>query len=280
MDTQTIILLLLVGFGVGTVGTLVGAGGGFLLVPFLIFYYRDPPIAASTVAFISLMAVCANAASGTIGYIRLRRIDYRTALAFAAATVPTAILGVFVVRQVNLAQFAIAFGGLLIAVGAFMLLRAWKRHDMAASPRTCPVNGTRRRIVDAAGQVYEYGFRMPLGIAVSVAIGFISSFLGIGGGIIHVPFLTQALGFPVQVATATSQTILAITAITGVVTHLCLEVPGVGWRRAGFIAAGSILGAQLGARLARRASSRAILFLLAIGLLLTGIRMILKGLHF
>ena len=82
--------LIPLGFMVGAYGTLIGAGGGFVLVPFLLILY--PHETAETITAISLAVVFFNALSGSIAYARMRRIEYRSGLIFSAATIPGAIL--------------------------------------------------------------------------------------------------------------------------------------------------------------------------------------------
>jgi uncharacterized membrane protein YfcA len=77
------LLLIPLGFLLGAFGTLIGAGGGFVLVPVLLFLYPDEDPA--TITSISLAVVFFNALSGSLAYARQKRIDYRTGLAFAAA---------------------------------------------------------------------------------------------------------------------------------------------------------------------------------------------------
>src|SRR5512146_826950 len=98
MSLETASLLVLLGVAVGGVGTLVGAGGGFLLTPVLLLVYpHDPP---QTITAISLAAVWANSTSGSLAYARQRRIDYRSGLVFGAATLPGAVGGALVVGYV------------------------------------------------------------------------------------------------------------------------------------------------------------------------------------
>jgi len=84
--TEAALLLALLGVGVGAFGTLVGAGGGFILTPVLLLIY--PHDSARTLTAISLAVVFFNALSGSIAYGRQRRIDYRSGLVFGAATLP------------------------------------------------------------------------------------------------------------------------------------------------------------------------------------------------
>ena len=86
--------LVLLGIAVGTYGTMIGAGGGFVLVPLLLILYPGKPPEAIT--SISLAVVFLNAASGTVAYVRQRRIDFLAANCFAVATIPGAIAGALV----------------------------------------------------------------------------------------------------------------------------------------------------------------------------------------
>ena len=82
--------LFLVGLGVGSFGTLIGAGGGFILVPvFLLLFHYTPQFAVGT----SLAIVFFNALSGTIAYMRQKKVYYDAAIRFSLATLPGAVIG-------------------------------------------------------------------------------------------------------------------------------------------------------------------------------------------
>src|SRR6476469_3598159 len=115
------ILLVPIGFAVGAYGTLIGAGGGFILVPILLFLY--PNERPATITAISLAVVFFNALSGSVAYARQRRIDYRTGLIFAAATAPGAIFGALAANVIPRRLFDIIFGAVLVTVAGFILLR-------------------------------------------------------------------------------------------------------------------------------------------------------------
>jgi uncharacterized membrane protein YfcA len=87
---------------------------------------------------------------------------------------------------------------------------------------------------------------------VSTAFGFLSSFLGIGGGILYVPALVYLLRVPVHVATATSLFVLMIAAFTGSVTHFVTGPFHAGTGGAVALSIGAILGAQAGAMLSQK----------------------------
>ena len=85
------VLLCLLGFAVGVFGTLVGAGGGFILTPVLLLIY--PQSTPALITAISLIVVFFNAGSGSLAYARQKRIDYRSGVVFALCTLPGSVLG-------------------------------------------------------------------------------------------------------------------------------------------------------------------------------------------
>lgn len=263
-------LLGLLGFAVGVFGTLVGAGGGFVLTPILLLIY--PHSSPALITAISLVAVFFNAGSGSLAYARQRRIDYRSGIAFAACTLPGSVLGVLVADRVSRPGFDVVTG---VALTALAIWLARSRQEPGEGDRG---TGSRRAIVDSRGTTYSYHARVRLGAMLSVGVGFISSFLGIGGGVVHVPLLVSVLGFPTHIATATSHFVLACMAFVATITHIVVGSfqHGLGLRRAAAISVGIVVGAQLGAWLSQRLSGRLIQRLLTIGLIALGVRLALS----
>lgn len=270
----TDLLLIPLGVAVGAFGTLVGAGGGFVLVPVLLLIYpdRDP----GTITSMSLLVVCFNAASGSIAYGRQKRIDYRSGWWFVLGTLPGAIAGAIVVGYIPRQLFDAIFAAVLIILGAFLALRSNRQAIIE------PVTGrgvVRRLIRDRNGNTFVYSFHLWKGVLTSTGVGFISSLLGIGGGIIHVPIMTSLLHFPVHIATATSQFVLTFMSAEGTGVHIING--NIGWNSALFQAAllsvGAIVGAQAGARLASRLHGGMIIRALAASLIIVGVRLAIKA---
>lgn len=259
------VFALLTGVAVGILGTIIGAGGGFLLVPALIVV--EASWSTQTVTAFSLAVVAANASSGALSYWRQGRIDLMTFPIFALAATPGAILGAFVTQYIPRHAFDIGFGTVLVLVSAWLIVRPKARAAL-------PGGNTLRSLVDRDGTRYEWRFNVILGIVASAFVGFLSSILGIGGGIVHVPFMITGLGFPEHVATATSHAVLAVTAIVGTIVHICQgDFKGI-WRLTLFTAVGALLGAPIGARLSRYLPGVIITRILAISLGSVGIRLI------
>ena len=270
-----------IGFFVGTYGTIIGAGGGFILVPLLMFLF--PGDAPSMITAASLAVIFVNSTSGTIAYARMKRISYRTGILFALATIPGALLGSSLTAFVPKQVFSAAFGVLLVAVAVFLsLTRGSPRRTGATSgARGTGASGPARprgplvdTVVDREGNSYPLSFNIWLGMGLSLFIGILSSLAGIGGGLIHVPVLTWLFGFPVHIATATSHFVLVFTSLAGVIMHIIDGTWPVHPVRDLCLAAGVVGGAQLGAFLARRISSRWIIIGLAVALGLVGVRLV------
>jgi uncharacterized membrane protein YfcA len=225
------------------------------------------------VTAISLAVVFANACSGSLSYARLRRIDYRTGLVLAAATVPGAVVGAIVVALIPRRIFDIIMGAALILVSVFLLLRPQGSRSLWINSRFA----LSRVLTDAQGKTYRYRFNLGLATFFSVGIGFLSSLLGIGGGIIQVPLLTSFLGFPAHIATATAQFALLFTAATGTVTHIVQGVYQPFVRLTLELAVGVVAGAQAGAALSRRVRASSIIRLLAVALGLVGVRLLFSA---
>jgi uncharacterized membrane protein YfcA len=264
--------LLPAGFVLGAYGTLIGAGGGFLLVPLLILLYPDD--SPHTVATISLTVVFFNALSGSIAYARMRRIDYKSGLLFSTATVPGAIVGALVTDHMPRRPFDLLVGVLMLAICVF-LLRGPSASVSGEEGRWV----LRRRLVEADGTAHEYSYNPVLGVSMSLGVGFLSSLLGIGGGIIHVPVMANLLHFPVHVATATSHFTLAIMTLAGVAVHW-FEGDFIGvFGRIVPLSIGVAVGAQGGALLARWVGGVWIIRALVAALAFVGVRLVLLAWH-
>lgn len=246
---------MLLGAAVAAFGTLIGAGGGIIFIPLFMFLFDWPP---AMIIGTSLTIVLCNAVSGSYAYMRQGKIKYDAAWLFSMATVPGAITGAFLSSYFTGPTFRLAFGCLLTVISLLLLVR----NLVGKIPRQAPIEK-------------DFAYSKTAGVLVSIAVGFISSIFGIGGGVIHVPAMIYLLGFPTHIATATSHFVLAISAAVGVVTH---QMEGhILWGPALQFGIGAIIGAQFGAHIAKRVQAKSILILLALALLALGIRLIVIG---
>ncbi len=273
MSWESILLLVVIGFITGGYGTLIGAGGGFVLLPALLLLYprESPEILTS----ISLAVVFFNALSGTEAYALMKRVDYKSGLLFSLAALPGAVLGALTTAFMPRWLFDSVFGFLILGASVYLLLPGnRKRGGDTPGPSR---HGLSRHLLEADGTEHTYVFNPSIGVAVSFLVGYLSSLLGIGGGIIHVPVLVYLLHFPVHIATATSHFILANMALAGTMTHILTGTFSHGVHRTIFLSLGVLFGAQLGARLSNRIKGPWIMRSLAVALGLVGIRILLQA---
>jgi uncharacterized protein len=263
--------LIALGIGVGAYGTLIGAGGGFVLMPVLLLLY--PNQSADLLTSISLAVVFFNALSGSEAYAMMKRIDYRSGLMFAAATIPGAIIGAINTSYIPRRLFDLIFGIMLVAAAIFLCGKP-RQGVATCKPSRLDRFCTTRHLVDSHGTEYNYSFNSFVGMSISTVVGYVSSFLGIGGGIIHVPALSYFLGFPVHVATATSHFVLAIMALTGTIVHILSGTFAHGAHRTIALAIGVLIGAQVGAHLSDKIKGAWIIRGLAIALGVVGVRIL------
>lgn len=268
-----LIFLPVLGVFVGALGTMLGIGGGFILVPALILLFPEAP--AVTVTSISLAVVFLNAVSGSAGYIREGRVDLRSGILFAIAAVPAAALGAFATAKVGRVAFDAAFGTLMIAGAAYLL---WRNRIIRLKRVRDDWPSTNRVLLDKTDCIYRYNVNEPLGMGVSSISGIVSSFFGIGGGIVHLPVMVALMKIPPPIAAGTSVFVLIFTALTGVITHIVLGEFTAGWRRAGLIGLGAIIGAQIGVWLAQRVNSGMLVIALGSAMVVLGVRQIIAAL--
>ncbi len=220
--------LIPLGFAAGVLGSMIGLGGGVIMVPVLTFAGFPPTLAASN----SLLASLSSSVSATVAYSRIKRVDFSLGTRLGLLSVPGTILGAVVSTDVNMAAFKILFGLVLVAATAYIFLG--KR----------PAGGDAKTSVQMA--VFAAG--------ASFFAGMISSFFGIGGGIVFVPMMVAAMGLSAKRAAPTSQLILIFTSSSGVISHTLLGHPD--FLQAGLLASGSFFGGLAGVRLSLQVKER------------------------
>lgn len=264
-DLPEAMLLIIFGAVVGLIGTLIGAGGGFIHVPMLmIFFGFTPQLAIGT----SITAVFMNALSGTFSYVTHKRIDYEIGLKFAVAAVPGVLIGAVIAQQFTFTSFSILFSIALILLS----IHLFSEKNIYIVRTKVMESAEERILVDAEGEVHRYSPDMAIGLAGSFFTGIFSGVFGIGGGIIHVPLMYSVLGIPIHIATATSHFILAITSLFAVIIFTGMHQVDLDFSI--FIGVGAILGAYFGAQMSLRTKPRFIKRAIAVCLLILALKLI------
>ena len=263
MDVGIILLLSLpfLGFFAGSLGALIGAGGGFILVPILLTIMPDAP--PGIITGISQTMVLFTSLSGTVVYARQRRIEYRWAALLAGSGLVGMALGATITENLSRETFQAIFGVVALLLTAYLLVRPIRGRGAALSLQEAQTNRVplaRRHIAPV--------------VLVGLGTATMGGLLGIGGGIALVPILVQAFVLPAHLATATSQLVILLTSPAAIAVHVAAVplyeqvLPIV------LLSVGAILGAQVGARVSRRFSAPWLVRTLAIALGIVGLRLI------
>ena len=265
-----ILTALAVGALIGLVVGALGAGGGILSVPALIYLLGVAPHEATSASLVIVLFTALAALAGRIGK---NTICYQIALVFAALATVGTWLGSLANQAVSADLLMYAFALLLICVGLVMLRRAYpglfrgaaragssgvfSDDGAAAADDAGGTSSTPAlRAVSAMGEVTSIG-AVPLWRVALVATitGALTGFFGVGGGFAIVPALTLVLHLPIKRAASTSLLIMAITAVVALVaraqTSLSVDLGVIG----AFTVA-SMLGGVAGAPLTRKVSNQ------------------------
>lgn len=275
-----IIYALLISFGSGTLGAMLGLGGGVLMVPLLVFMLNVPiHIAAGA----SIFAVVATSSAAAITYVKNEMTNLRLGMFLELATTFGAVTGAMLTSLTNEATLKMIFGLALFYSVASMFLqmrktdRSWEDKPNDKLAERFNLDGS---YFDAArGQQINYGVNnTPTTFGISYIAGIISGLLGIGGGGIKVPAMNVVGNVPMKAAIATSNFMIGVTAAASSLVYL----------RNGFcdvfitapVVLGSLIGSFIGSRLTNYVSGITLKKVFIAVLAILAIRMIASGMGF
>ena len=280
------ILLLGGGVAAGVFGSLLGLGGGILIVPLLTLGFGLPLITAVGISLICV-SVTSGAAAGV--YLERRVANLRLGMTLELFTACGALIGGLVALLLPERVLEGIFTALLVYVAMTMA----RRRDPpkaalppAATPDgspaagatagpSAPAIGAPSSFVDQlSGSDYEVR-NLRLGLVGSVFAGVASALLGIGGGLVKVPVMHVMMGVPLRVATATSNLMIGITASASAIIYLLRG--GIDAYAAAPTAIGVFLGASIGSRVATRIDLGVLRALFVAILLYTAFQMLLRA---
>jgi uncharacterized membrane protein YfcA len=221
----------------GSLGALLGLGGGVFLVPFLNLALGFP---FGVAAAISLTTVIATSSTVSAARTGKHLINMKLGMLLEVATAAGSFLGGVTAHLIAQSLLQKLFGSIAIVIAIVMLTRL-QRRNVILDPTADPgVLGGGYYEDESQGDVVYRVKRLPLAIAASFVAGNVSSLLGIGGGIIKVPVLNAWCGVPLRAAAATSAFMIGVTATAGAVIYY-----GRGQLEPA-LAAAAVLGVQLG----------------------------------
>jgi uncharacterized protein len=249
------LLMIAGGAAAGVFGSLLGLGGGVLIVPLLTLVFGLELREAVGVSLVSVI-MTSSVAAGV--YLERHTADLRLGMRLELFTAIGALIGGSIAFLLSERLLALLFAGLLIYVAVSML-----RARTPAAPAGPP------------GEPETYEVRnMRLGVVGATGAGVLSALLGVGGGIVKVPLMHLGMGVPLRVATATSNLMVGITAAASAVIYVIHG--GVDPYVAGPTVIGVFLGASIGSRISHRVDVRVLRFLFVAVLLYTAFEMLMK----
>jgi len=267
-------LLMLAGGAVtGLFGSLLGLGGGVLIVPLLTLGFGLPLREAVGVSLVCVI-MTSSAAAGV--YLERHVANLRLGMTLEMFTALGALLGGSIAFLLDERLISLLFAGLLGYV-ALTMARARPAAGLeAAELVVAPVaDGAARPTMLDRLSGDEYRVRnLGRGVVGAIGAGVVSALLGIGGGIVKVPLMHLAMGVPLRVATATSNLMIGITAAASTVIYVIHG--GIDPYVAGPTAIGVFLGATAGSRLGHRVDLGLLRVLFVIVLGYTAVQMLLR----
>ncbi len=271
---EFVLSLFLICLLAGFFGSLVGLGGGIIVVPALTLIYGIDIRYAIGASIVSVIATSSGAAAA---YVREGMTNLRTAMLLEIGTTTGAVSGAFLAGILHGPWLYVIFGGMLAASAVMMLLR------LSDSGRPVPPDAWADRLRLHGGyfdesQRREVEYRVTharLGMVLMYLAGAVSGLLGIGSGVLKVPAMDLAMRIPIKVSTATSNFMIGVTAAASAGVYFArgdvdpfVTAP---------VALGVVLGAMAGSRVLARIDNRLLRIVFVAILLFVSAQMIWKG---
>ncbi len=258
----------------GFLGSLLGLGGGLIVVPALtLLLHVDIRLAIGA----SIVSVIATSSGAAAAYVRDRLANMRVAMFLELGTTLGAITGAFLAGIIRPRYLFILFG-LVIGYSALSMVRGRRGSEkaMEVGPWARVLQLRSSYFDHAAGEEIVYQpVRARIGLALMYAAGTVSGLLGIGSGALKVPAMDLAMELPIKVSTATSNFMIGVTAAAsaGVYFSRGQIDPFI----AAPVAIGVLGGAFAGSHTLGRIGGRSVRLIFVIVLTIIALQMLLKG---
>ena len=271
-----------VGLVAGLLGSMLGVGGGFIIVPILTLAFHLPiKVAIAS----SLVAIVANSCTAAGMYTRTRLTNVKLGLLLETATTPGAIVGGLIAAVIAPSILSALLGLALIYAAYTMLVRPhFMAEDTLSADNSSGLDNTPHSLSNSlASSYYDQNLdkiinykvtHIPTGLGTSFFAGILSSLLGVGGGFINVPVMHLVMGVPMKAAIATSTFVITITATTGALIYYYyghvyqfIIAP---------LAIGMVIGSRIGVELTQRAGGVVLRRIFGALLLIIAVMMFLR----
>ncbi|MGC4378747.1 sulfite exporter TauE/SafE family protein [Fictibacillus sp. Mic-4] len=265
------IILIITGFLAGTFGSIIGLGGGIIVVPSLLYggeHGLFPNITPQHAVGTSIIILIVTGLSSTLSYIKKGKVDYKSGLIFFIGSGPGSIIGAALNEGVSQGTFYCLFGGFMIFVSFLLMIRD-KLKPIPAK------KGFKRTVMNDEGETVTYSYQPVLAVIISFVVGMISGLFGIGGGSLMMPAMILLFGFPVSIAVATSMFMIFLSSVVGSSTHLYYG--NIIWLYALALVPGAWFGAKFGTYIHSKMKDKTVVLSLLLVLMGFGVRFIYKG---
>lgn len=233
--STTLVAAIIFAFLIAFVFSMFGQGGGSVYSPMLILLGYAVLLATSTSLVLNLIT------SVSAGYVFYRRkmIDFKASFLFVPGITVGAFIGGALSKSVNTRVLLWMFVFFLVVLGARMIYTYWEKKEGAEHPPA-----------SLSTAMYT------LIVLFSFAVGIISGLLGVGGGILIVPFMVYVCKYPTKFAAGSSHLIISFSALAGIIGHAATHSLDI--QLIVLTGMAVLIGGNLGARFSMRFKSNVI----------------------
>ena len=270
----TMILLVLIGLLSAVLGSLVGIGGGIIIVPTLVYlgvnHHLLHGITTQIAIGTSSVILIVTGLSSSVGYLKTKQVDIKNGSIFLFGLLPGSLIGSFLSRYLTLNSFNLYFGIFMICVSILLMIR----HKIKPF-KIFDKEKYRKTYIDAKGMTYHYSVPPMFAFFATLFIGVLTGLFGIGGGALMTPLMLIVFRFPPHVAVGTSMMMIFFSSVMSSIGHILQG--HVAWGYSIILIISSVIGAQIGVRVNRSMKSDTVVLLLRTVMLIMGVYLIIKS---
>jgi uncharacterized membrane protein YfcA len=274
MDPLTALIIIAFAFLAGLIGSLLGLGGGIIVIPALTLalgFSMQEAVGAS------LIGVIASSTGSASRYVQQGFVNVKLGMLLETTTTVGSIIGALIAIYTDQKILALVFAVMLLYSAVYML----RRPERTISPESAELDGQMLDLSctytdSRSGNEVCYGVKgIKTGMGAGLLAGATSGMLGVGGGVIKVPVMNTCMCVPMKAATATSNFMIGVTALAGAVVYYSYGL--ISPVLAGTVAVGVIVGSFIGTHITFRSEGNSIRKMFSIVLFMIAALMILKA---
>lgn len=268
-----ILYLLITGVAAGIIGSLLGLGGGIIVIPVLTILFHLPIKEAIAISLVGVVATSTGAAAV---YVKAGKTNIRLGMTLELATTIGAIVGALIAGMVSSKILYYLFAALLFYNTYSMFRKKEKTNQTGAETAVASdLQAGSAGYQNTSGEKTYRVRNLPVGMFFSALAGILSGLLGIGGGLVKIPVMYLLMGVPLKTAAATSNFMIGVTATASAFIYflngsidVAIAVP---------VALGIFFGAMIGTKLNAVISTDILKKIFIVIFLYNAVQMVIKG---